>query len=174
MAAPVKANVIALVLSSSRFVAKRREVVPSGCVRAASQWQHQAARCAAFPSHQPASGRPGTRVQRLRMETWLPNWQNRGMSSGGPSTFGGFSGLALRWCFPKVSFRPVPPLQSGPFGKAWRRLQAQRLRRQNHRQTQALWNPAQSTKPRAITMGSTGRGVSSGPAKPGWLSGRAG
>ena len=174
MAAPLSSNVIALVLSSSRFVAKRREVVPSGSVRAASQWQHQAARCAAFPSHQPASGRPGTRVQRLRMETWLPNWQNRGMNNGGASGRGGFSELPLRQTSSRASPRPVPSLHFGPFGRARRRLQPLRFRHQNNGKNQVLWNPSQSTMPRAITRPSTGRGVSSWPASPGWVLGRAG
>ena len=59
--APVNANVIALVLSSSRFVAKRREVCLSGSVRVANHWQLQAASCGAVSARQPISGCPDFR-----------------------------------------------------------------------------------------------------------------
>ena len=45
-------------LSSIWFAAKRREVATSGSVRAASQWQRQAVRWGAIPTHKPASCSP--------------------------------------------------------------------------------------------------------------------
>jgi hypothetical protein len=123
----------------------------------------------------PASVRlPRLQVRRLRMESLLANWQNRTMSSGGASVFGGFSGLALRQASPRASLRPVPSFGFRPFARALRQHHFQGLRPQNNGQVEALWNPSHFNQPRAITMGSTGRGVTSRPAKPGWLSGRAG
>ena len=126
------------------------------------------------PSPQASSRLPRLPGSRLRMESWLPNWQNRAMSSGGASGFGGFIRLALRQAHSAASPWPVPSLQFRPSGQALRMLRSLSLRHQNSGQAQVRWNPSHSTKPRAITMGSTGRGVSYGPASPGWLSGRAG
>ena len=117
---------------------------------------------------------PRLQVRRLRMERWLPNWQNRAMSGGGASCCGGFSGLASRQAPSRASLRPVPPFEAGPFGTAPRMLRCRSLRPKNNGQAEALWNPSKSIQPRAITMGSTRTPVSSGPAKPVEPSGGAG
>ena len=117
---------------------------------------------------------PRHQVFRLRMESWLPNWQNRIMNSGGASGCGGFSELPLRQAASRASLPPVPSFQLGPFGTPPRMLRCRSLRPQNNGRAKALWNPSQFNQPRAITMGSTGRVVSSWPASPGWLNGRAG
>jgi len=129
-------------------------------------------RCQSIP---PGSFRlPRIQVRRLRMESCLPNWQNREVNSGGASSIGGFSQLALRQTSSRASLRPVPSFRFRPFGRVRRQNHCRGLRPQNNGQPRAFWNPSQFIQPRAITMGSTGRGVTSGPAKPGWLSGRAG
>jgi hypothetical protein len=129
-------------------------------------------RCYSIPPANPKL--PMLQVHRLRMESWLPNWQNRAMNFGGASGCGGFSGLALRQASSTASLWPVPSFQFRPFGQALRMLSSPSLPHQNNGQAQVRWNPSQFNQPRAITMGSTGRVVSSWPASPGWLSGRAG
>jgi len=108
------------------------------------------------------------------MESWLPNWQNRIMNGGGASGNAGFSRLALRQALSMASPWPLPPFEAGPFGTARRMLCFRSLRPQNNGQSEALWNPSQFNKPRAITMGSTRTPVSSAAAKPGKLGGGAG
>ena len=129
-------------------------------------------RCYSIPPANPKL--PMLQVHRLRMESLLPNWQNRAMSSGGASGCGGFSGLALRQASSAVSLWSVPSFKAGPFAEQRRKIHNWRLRPQNNGQAQALWNPSKSNQPRAITMGSTRTPVSSGPAKPGKLGGGAG
>ncbi len=117
---------------------------------------------------------PQLQVCRLRMESWLPNWQNRAISCGGASRFGGFSGLALRQASSRASLPPVALFKAWTFAKVHRQHCFLGLWPQNNSHTRPLWNPSQYNQPRAITMGSTGRGVTSGPAKPGKFSGGAG
>jgi len=108
------------------------------------------------------------------MESWLPNWQNRVMNSGGASGCGGFSGLALRQASLTASLWSVPSFKAGPFARQLRQFHNRRLRPQNNGQAKALWNPSQFNQPRAITKGSTRTPVSSAAAKPGKLGGGAG
>jgi hypothetical protein len=177
VAAPLSSNVIALVLFSSRFVAKRREIGSSG-YRAGSKSVAVSSgkiRCL-FPTHRQLPGCSSFELRRLRMESWLPNWQNRAMNSGGASGCGGFSGLALRQTSsngfaPAGAFVPVQALRPGDGENVAFSEPSASKQRPGQRLSGIRRN---SIQPRAITMGSTGRGVSSGPASPGWLSGRAG
>ena len=172
--APVKPNVIALVLSSSRFSAKRRVVysasfvpaersvaAPSGRLRCLLLPQDKL-RVAPVSSSAASNGKfcsklaeSGQGLCRKRPAQWL----RRVAPLHSPRTGFGRAGGFARHRSPSptievnsTTMAPAPKTTANPGSLEFRIFRSAR----------------------AITMGSTGRGVTSGPAKPGKLRGGAG